>query len=385
MINEEITKSKKVHKIRPTEKIKFIHKDIKRINKNHLFSNAILKHSFEQRKDNIVMEKTLNKNNSEMNIKKFNTSLYKRQIKEFYKYRMMFKKLIETPKEKENSSTSKIFNESFNISHFLNNISILKRYRNINKKTAENSLCLSQTNNAKKKEVKIKKITFIPKTLKDFCLDNKRKQIKLNKININFNVKNEEDEENQIKSNINKMADINSYNLLNSLDNDSTNLNDKNNSITKLKFSSLQNKLKYLFGDLAEKKLNNTCRKKTKINFKSYYRSNRSKINDNSKLNKNIYILNDKCDLHINLNISNSSFLEDSKNVIDGQKCSLPIYNKIINNNKFRKPINNKLKLNPLRLGQLKAIFFPNIQFTPLNKNKSFCLPNKMSLIRFGI
>ena len=105
-LNEKITKSKKFYKIRPTEKIKFFHKYIKGINKNKLFSNAILKHSFEQSKDNIVMEKTLNKNNNEMNITKFNTSLYKRQIKEFHKYRTMFKKLIETPKEKENSSTS---------------------------------------------------------------------------------------------------------------------------------------------------------------------------------------------------------------------------------------------------------------------------------------
>lgn len=379
-IIEEITKSENGYQIKPTENIKFFRKDRKKAIKDYLFSNDILKNSFEQSKDNTIVEKLLNKSNSEMNITKLNTSLYKSKIKNLYPNKLKFKKLNESLKENENSNNGKIFNEALNICHFLNNISILKRYRNLNNKSSENSLYLSQNNIVKKKEVNVKKITFMPKTLKDLTLTNTRKKaIKFNKVNINFKMK--EPEENQTKSNILKTPDLKAYNHLNSLDNDNINLNNKYHSIIRLKISSYQNKLKYLFGELNEKKLNGSNKEKTKIIFKLNNRHHGNEIKNNSKFNKMIYNLNDNCNLPINPNFNNSSFFEDSKNIFDGKISSSSIYNKIIINNKFRKPNNNKLKLNPLKIGQLKSVFFPNIQFTPKNKNKSFILPNKISLI----
>ena len=377
---EEIAKSENGYQIKPTENINFFRIETKKTNKNVLFSNDILKNSLEQSKDNTVVEKSLNKSNSEINITKLNTSLYKNQIKNLYQNTLKFKKLKESPKENENSNTSKIFNEALNICRFLNNISILKRYRNLNKKSSEYNLYLSQNHNVKKKEVNIKKITFMPKTLKDLTITNTRKKVvKVNKININFKIK--EAEENKTKSNILKMSDLNAYNNLNSLENDSINLNNKYHSIIRLKISSYQNKLKYLFDELTEKKFSNTSKKKTKIIIKLNNRLRGSKIKDNSKFNKIIYNINDKCDLPINPNLNNSSFFEDTKNIIDGKLSLSSIYNKIIINNKLRKPNNIKLKLNPFKLGQLKSIYFPNIQYTPKNKKKSFCLPNKISLI----
>lgn len=326
---EEIAKSENGYQIKPTENINFFRIETKKTNKNVLFSNDILKNSLEQSKDNTVVEKSLNKSNSEINITKLNTSLYKNQIKNLYQNTLKFKKLKESPKENENSNTSKIFNEALNICRFLNNISILKRYRNLNKKSSENNLYLSQNHNVKKKEVNIKKITFMPKTLKDLTITNTRKKVvKVNKININFKIK--EAEENKTKSNILKMSDLNAYNNLNSLENDSINLNNKYHSIIRLKISSYQNKLKYLFDELTEKKFSNTSKKKTKIIIKLNNRLRGSKIKDNSKFNKIIYNINDKCDLPINPNLNNSSFFEDTKNIIDGKLSLSSIYNKII-------------------------------------------------------
>ena len=377
---EEINKTENDNKIRPTSNSIFFSND-KNILKKKLFVNQKLKSSLRKKSKIIALDESLIKKINLDNIFKLDKSQDEPTINKIFLINKSgnyaFKNIIE-------------FNKAYNIIRFLHNKLIIRKSKNHLNNSLDSNLSINKFDNKNKSNINIKQY---PKFISNISKENNNDEIDKKIKNINKNKNNIKSIQNRIWNlkNLysNPLINSKSLNQNQSIDNE-TNILIKNKSISVLKFSSLQNKNKYLYGkmkkqnsDNFEGSNSNDKRKIKRYIVKTYLiNKDNSKSNlakDNTELNKIIYNVPRRKDILFSSKRKYNSFLEKSQNFsMEKQNSELSIYSKIINNNRIKKP--KDYKLISLKKFLSKENFLINNKNIYENDFKSLSVPNKSSI-----
>ena len=371
LISEEVTKSENDYKIKPTKNNAFLYKKVIKLKKNN-FSNIPLKQSFEQRKDSLFLEKSfIKKDNVIYLLRNNNAPKDSIKINPIKIGSKILKKFMKEKKEKENYNFISKLGRNINIVHFLHNISFLKKHKCYINRNLDNNLSFnkSENNNFKKKSV-LKNLDYIPKLPYKTIKLKKRKIIK---DDIIYN------KSSDVDSNLSISKILESKNFNQSIDNESIILTNKS-IIKRIKFSSYENKIKYLFSKLKNNRINTieeySYKKNKNIKYNNVdddYRRNKGSYI--SKLNRIIYNIGEKNNLSLYTPKKSNSFLKEVKRPFnENDSSSITNYRKIIINNKFKKPIN--YRLHSLRFSLIKENHKSILNISKDSKEISQSVPN---------